>query len=88
MPVEFGDRASVDERSPYFDPRFRTIGVTLNGKVMPNGVFEYCISEGWVSVPVMNWDGTYRTERGAIVLIKRKGKVEVYERLKIVEGAK
>ena len=72
------DRLSADPKSPFHDPEAfaRDIGIRLNDKER-NDVEEYCISEGWVRVPV----GKTRDRRGQPLTIKLKGKVEAYYRV-------
>ena len=71
------DRLSADPRSPHHDAEAfsRDIGIRLNDKER-NDVEEYCISEGWVKVPV----GKTRDRKGQPLTIKLKGKVEAYYR--------
>ncbi|BDU18245.1 DUF3297 family protein [Lysobacter auxotrophicus] len=47
------DRLSNDARSPFYDEAVleRGIGIRFNGVERTN-VDEYCISEGWVRLPV------------------------------------
>jgi hypothetical protein len=47
------DRLSNDPRSPYHDAEAlkREIGVRFRGQEKTN-VEEYCVSEGWIRVPV------------------------------------
>ena len=72
------DRLSADPKSPFHDADAfaRDIGIRLNDKER-NDVEEYCISEGWVRVPV----GKTRDRRGQPLTIKLKGKVEAYYRV-------
>jgi hypothetical protein len=51
------------------------IGIRLNDKERKD-VEEYCINEGWVKVPA----GKTVDRKGQPLLIKLKGKVEVYYR--------
>ena len=51
------------------------IGIRLNGNERLD-VEEYCISEGWVKVPA----GKTRDRKGNPLLLKLKGKVEVFYR--------
>jgi hypothetical protein len=72
------DRLSNDPRSPFhikeaFDHQ---IGIRLNGKERQD-VEEYCMSEGWVKVPV----GNKVDRRGNPLTIKLKGTVEAYYRV-------
>lgn len=71
------DRLSTDARSPFYDAAAleRGIGVRFNG-VEKNNVEEYCISEGWVRLPV----GKTLDRRGNPMTLKVKGTVEVYFR--------
>jgi hypothetical protein len=71
------DRLSVDPASPYHVAAVfeHEIGIRLNG-TQRSDVEEYCISEDWVKVPAS------RTldRKGKPLLIKLKGKVEVFYR--------
>ncbi len=71
------DRLSVDLRSPHHVAAVfaHDIGIRLNGAERSD-VEEYCISDGWVRVPVA------RTldRHGKPVTIKLKGKVEAFYR--------
>ncbi|WP_374605552.1 DUF3297 family protein [Arenimonas sp.] len=69
------DRLCVNPRSPFYDEALleRGIGVRFNG-VERNNVEEYCISEGWVRLPV----GKSLDRRGNAMTIKAKGTVEVW----------
>ena len=71
------DRLSIDPRSPHHVPAVfeRDIGIRFNGKDRAD-VEEYCISEGWIKVPA----GRALDRKGKPLLIKLKGKVEVYYR--------
>ncbi|KRA16316.1 MULTISPECIES: DUF3297 family protein [unclassified Lysobacter] len=69
------DRLSNDPRSPFHDDALleRGIGIRFNGQERHN-VEEYCISEGWVRVPV----GKALDRRGNPMTVKVKGEVEAY----------
>ncbi|MFE0502642.1 DUF3297 family protein [Lysobacter soli] len=71
------DRLSNDPRSPFFDETVleRGIGIRFNGVERIN-VEEYCISEGWVRLPV----GKALDRRGNPMTMKHKGKVEAWFR--------
>ena len=71
------DRLSVDPRSPHHIAAVfeREIGIRLN-ELERFDVEEYCISEGWVKVPA----GKAVDRKGKPMLIKLKGKVEVFYR--------
>ena len=71
------DRLSVDPRSPHYVAAVfeHDIGIRLNDKERKD-VQEYCISEGWVRVPA----GKTVDRKGQPLLIKLKGKVEVFYR--------
>jgi hypothetical protein len=71
------DRLSVDPRSPYHVAAVfeHGVGIRFNGKERLD-VEEYCISEGWVKVPA----GKTLDRKGHPLLIKLKGKVEVFYR--------
>lgn len=69
------DRLSNDPRSPHYDETAleRGIGVRFNGVERTN-VEEYCISEGWVRLPV----GKSLDRRGNPMTMKVKGTVEAW----------
>jgi Protein of unknown function (DUF3297) len=71
------DRLSVDPASPYHVAAVleHEIGIRLNG-TQRSDVGEYCISEGWVKVPA----GRTLDRKGRPLLIKLKGKVDVFYR--------
>ena len=77
MPDSPPDRLSNDERSPFYDAAAleRGVGVRFNGAEKDN-VEEYCISEGWVRLPV----GKTLDRRGNPMTLKVKGVVEAYYR--------
>ncbi|MGA9421339.1 MAG: DUF3297 family protein [Rhodanobacteraceae bacterium] len=66
------DRLAADPRSPYHDAALleRGIGILLNGERKTNAE-EYCISEGWVRLPV----GRTRDRHGNPLTVKVKGEV-------------
>ena len=69
------DRLSTDPRSPHYDAAVleRGIGIRFNG-VEKTNVEEYCVSEGWVRLPV----GKSLDRRGQAMTMKVKGAVEAY----------
>ena len=69
------DRLSNDPRSPFYRAELleRGIGIRFNG-VERHNVDEYCISEGWVRLPV----GKSLDRRGQPMTMKVKGKVEAW----------
>ncbi|MBF6023894.1 DUF3297 family protein [Lysobacter niastensis] len=71
------DRLSNDPRSPFYDEAVleRGIGIRFNGVERTN-VEEYCISEGWVRLPV----GKSLDRRGNPMTTKVKGVVEAWFR--------
>jgi hypothetical protein len=71
------DRLSVDPGSPHHVAAVfeHDIGIRLNGNERRD-VEEYCVSEGWVKVPA----GKTVDRKGRALLIKLKGRVEVYYR--------
>lgn len=71
------DRLSVDPRSKFHVAAVfeHEIGIRLNDKDRKD-VEEYCISEGWVSVPA----GKSVDRKGHPVMLKLKGKVEAFYR--------
>ena len=74
---QFPDRLSVDPNSPYYnaDILARDVGIRFKGAEKTN-VEEYCISEGWVRVPV----GKSKDRRGNPMTMKIKGTVEAWYR--------
>jgi hypothetical protein len=71
------DRLSNDPRSPFFDEAAleRGVGIRINGVERTN-VEEYCISEGWVRLPV----GKSLDRRGNPMTMKLSGQVEAWFR--------
>ena len=69
------DRLSTDPRSPHYDADLleRGVGIRFNGEERTN-IEEYCVSEGWVRLPV----GKALDRRGQPMTMKVKGKVEPY----------
>jgi hypothetical protein len=69
------DRLSIDPDSRYFVAAVfeHDVGIRLNGKERKD-VEEYCISEGWVTVPA----GKTLDRKGNPLMIKIKGKVEPF----------
>jgi hypothetical protein len=69
------DRLSIDPKSRHFIEAIfeHDVGIRFNDKVRFD-VSEYCISEGWVMVAA----GKALDRRGNPLLIKLKGKVEVF----------
>ena len=66
------DRLATDPRSPFHDAAVleRGIGIRFNG-VEKTNVEEYCVSEGWVRLPV----GKSLDRRGQAMTMKVKGDV-------------
>jgi hypothetical protein len=71
------DRLNGNPGNRYYDQAAfeRGIGVRFNG-VEKNNVEEYCVSEGWVRVPV----GRARDRHGDLMTVKLSGQVVVYYR--------
>ncbi len=71
------DRLSSDPRSPHHVAAVfeRDVGIRFNDKERFD-VDEYCISEGWIRVPV----GKSVDRKGQPLLIKLKGRVEAFYR--------
>jgi len=69
------DRLSADPRSPFHVAAVFThdVGIRFNGKDR-HDVEEYCISEGWVRVPV----GKTVDRKGRPLTVKIKGTVEAF----------
>ena len=69
------DRLATDPRSPHHDAATleRGIGIRFNG-VERHNVEEYCVSEGWVKLPV----GKSLDRRGQPMTMKVKGTVEAW----------
>lgn len=69
------DHLAADPSSPFFSAETlqRGVGVRFKGVERFN-VEEYCVSEGWVRVPV----GKGVDRRGRPLLIKLSGEVEVW----------
>lgn len=71
------DRLASDPRSPFHDADLmeRGVGIRFNG-VERDNVEEYCVSEGWIRVPV----GKSKDRRGNPMTLKVKGEVVAYFR--------
>lgn len=69
------DRLDTNPKSPYYDEAVldRGVGIRFNGEEKTN-VEEYCVSEGWVRLPV----GKTRDRHGNPMTIKVKGEVVPY----------
>jgi hypothetical protein len=69
------DRLCADPRSKFHDAACleRGIGVRFNGRERTD-VEEYCVSEGWVRLPV----GRSLDRRGRPMCFKHSGTVEVW----------
>ena len=69
------DHLSVDPKSPHYNAAVfeHSIGIRLNDKERTD-VEEYCISEGWVRVPV----GKSLDRRGNPMTMKAFGPVEAW----------
>lgn len=69
------DRLDVNPRSRFHDSALleRGIGIAFNGQERTD-VEEYCISEGWIRVPV----GRSLDRRGNAMTFKLKGPVEAW----------
>jgi hypothetical protein len=72
----FPDRLSIDPKSPYFSKEVLqfAVGIRFNG-VEKTNVEEYCISEGWVRVPM---GGKSKDRFGNPMTARIKGSVEPY----------
>ena len=75
MSTTLPDRLCVNPRSPFYDGAAleRGIGVRFKG-IERNNVEEYCISEGWVRLPV----GKSLDRHGNAMTIKTSGEVQVW----------
>jgi hypothetical protein len=71
------DRLAIDARSPHHDAAVfaHDIGIRFNG-VERNDVAEYCLSQGWIRVPV----GKKVDRKGQALTIVLKGTVEAFYR--------
>lgn len=71
------DRLSTDPASPHHRAELleHPIGIRFNGQERGD-VEEYCLSEGWIRVAA----GKSRDRKGRPLLMKLKGRVEVYYR--------
>ena len=77
LPPPLPDHLSTDPRSPHHVAAVfeHDVGIRFNGRERSD-VEEYCISEGWVRVPV----GKKVDRKGNSLLIKLKGTVEAFYR--------
>lgn len=71
------DRLSIDPRSPFHNAAVfeHAVGIRFNGQDR-NDVEEYCVSEAWVKVASTK----AKDRRGQPLLMKLKGKLEVFYR--------
>jgi Protein of unknown function (DUF3297) len=71
------DRLSTHPKSPFYNGPLlqRGVGIRFKG-VEKNNVEEYCVSEGWIRVPV----GKTVDRRGQPMTVKLTGPVEAYFR--------
>jgi len=71
------DRSAVNPKSRFYNEAIleRGVGIRFNGAEKTN-VEEYCVSEGWIRVPVAKSLDRY----GNPLVIKLTGKVEPYFR--------
>jgi hypothetical protein len=69
------DHLAVNPRSPFYNAEAleRGVGVRFKGEERHN-VEEYCVSEGWVRLPV----GKSLDRRGNAMTMKIMGEVEVF----------
>ena len=69
------DRLCIDPKSPFYNEEIlsREVGIRFKG-IEKTNVEEYCISEGWVRVPV----GHGKDRRGNPLTMKIHGPVEAY----------
>jgi hypothetical protein len=69
------DHLSIDEASPHYVAAIfeHDIGIRFNDAERSD-VVEYCISEGWVKVPV----GKKMDRKGNPLTIKLKGRIEAF----------
>jgi Protein of unknown function (DUF3297) len=69
------DHLAVNPRSPFYNAQAleRGVGVRFKGEERHN-VEEYCVSEGWVRLPV----GKSLDRRGNAMTMKTMGQVEVF----------
>ena len=74
---ELPDRLSGNPRSPHYNEEVfkNEIGILINGKERFD-VEEYCISEGWIKVPMAK----ALDRRGQPLLMTKKGTVEAFYR--------
>ena len=72
---ELPDHLSTDERSPHHVAAIfeHDIGIRFNENERSD-VTEYCISEGWIKVPV----GNKVDRKGKPLTIKLKGRVDAF----------
>ena len=69
------DRMSVNPRSPFYNEEIlaKGVGIRFKGEEKTN-VEEYCISEGWVRLPL----GNKVDRKGNPLTILQKGPVEAW----------
>lgn len=79
--IELPDRVCVDKLSPFFDDRYKYLGVKFNGVARDGDVQEYCKSEGWLRVRIRDGKGRFRlNDDGTYVIARIEGLIEPYWR--------
>jgi hypothetical protein len=73
------DRLSVEKDSPFFDSRYRHVGVRVQGQDVTN-VIEYDKNSGWILQGIRDSAGRWKMERGRVVTVKRFVPFDVYWR--------
>jgi hypothetical protein len=69
------NRLSGDEASAYYHPDCQSVGVKFDGRIRPNDVVEYCISEGWIKVQTRLGNGKIMMRHGKKYLRTWRGEV-------------
>lgn len=72
------NRLSVDPASDYYDAEaLRGLNVFIDGKRCPGNVVEYHASEGWARLYLLDGRGNPKRERGRLVSITKRGRIEL-----------
>jgi hypothetical protein len=58
------DRLCGDDTSEFYHADCGSVGVEFDGKIRPNDVVEYCISEGWIRVQIRMNNGKIMMRHG------------------------
>jgi len=75
--VMLPNRMSIEDKSKYFSPHYRKVGIRFDGEVRSD-VVEYDKKAGWIKIQFRDERGKLKAERGRFVTITKRGVVEPY----------